>query len=107
MPRTLLKLKKRTQSGVGQGPLAIVEARKRLTKLPEELARHPEIGAVKITRRGKPVLAVMSWDLYESIAETLDVMSDPEMMAAFRQGVRDLEQGKTYPWDQVKRELDL
>ncbi len=105
MPRTLLK--KRTKPGVRQGPLAIVEARKHLTRLPEELAQHPEIGAVKITRRGKPVLAVMSWDMYESIAETLEIMSDPEMMAAFRQGVRDLEQGKTFPWDQVKKELDL
>ena len=105
MPRTLLKLKKRTRPGVGRGPLVIVEARKRLTRLPEELAQHPEIGAVTITRRGRPVLAVMSWDMYESLAETLEIMSDPEMMAAFRQGVRDLEQGDTYPWEQVRKGL--
>jgi antitoxin YefM len=74
----------------------MVEARKRLTNLPEELAKHPEIGALTITRRGKPVLAVMSWELYESVIETLDIMSDPEMLAAFRQGVRDLQQGNTY-----------
>lgn len=85
----------------------MVEARKRLTNLPEELAQHPEIGALTITRRGKPVLAVMSWELYESVTETLDIMSDPEMLAAFRQGVRDLQQGKTYPWEQVKKELGL
>jgi len=85
----------------------MVEARKRLTNLPEELAKHPEIGAVTITRRGKPVLAVMSWALYESVTETLDIMSDPEMMAAFRQGVRDLEQGNTHDWEQVKNELGL
>jgi antitoxin YefM len=85
----------------------MVEARKRLTNLPEELAKHPEIGAVKITRRGKPVLAVMSWELYESVTETLDIMSDPEMLAAFRRGVRDLEQGNTYSWGQVKKELGL
>src|SRR6266567_8868247 len=105
MRRTLSK--KRSRRVIGRGPMAMVEARKRLTTLPEVFQKHPDIGAVKVTRRGKPVLAVMSWDLYESITETLDVMSDPEMMAAFRQGVRDLEQGKTYPWDQVKRELDL
>ena len=83
----------------------MVEARKRLTNLPEELAKHPEIGALTITRRGKPVLAVMSWELYESVTETLEIMSDPEMLAAFRQGVRDLQQGNTYPWEQVKKEL--
>ena len=85
----------------------MVEARKRLTNLPEELAKHPEIGAVKITRRGKPVLAVMSWELYESVSETLDIMSDPEMMSALQQGVRDREQGKTYSWEKVKNELGL
>jgi PHD/YefM family antitoxin component YafN of YafNO toxin-antitoxin module len=85
----------------------MVEARKRLTNLPEELAKHPEIGALTITRRGKPVLAVMSWELYESVTETLDIMSDPEMLAAFRKGVRDLQQGNIYPWEQVKKELGL
>jgi hypothetical protein len=34
-------------------------------------------------------------------------MSDPEMLAAFRQGVRDLQQGNTYPWKQVRKELGL
>jgi antitoxin YefM len=105
MARTLSK--KRRLPVVGRGSLAMVEARKRLTNLPEELAKHPEIGALTITRRGKPVLAVMSWELYESVTETLDIMSDPEMLAAFRRGVRDLQQGNTYPWEQVKKELGL
>lgn len=88
-----------------RGPLAMVEARRRLSTLPEQLAKRPGIGAVKITRRGKPVLAVMSWDAYESVIETLEIMSDPEMMAAFHQGVRDMEEGRTIPLEQLKREL--
>ncbi len=83
----------------------MVEARRQFTKLPDELAKHPEIGAIKVTRRGKPVLAVMSWDLYESVTETMAIMSDPEMMAAFRQGVRELKEGKAIPLEQLKREL--
>jgi hypothetical protein len=39
----------------------MVETRKQLPKLAGALEKHPEIGAVKITRRGKPVLAVLSW----------------------------------------------
>ena len=105
MPPTTSKKRKRT--GVGRGPLAMVEARRQFTRLPDELARHPEIGAIKVTRRGKPVLAVMSWDLYESVTETLEIMSDPEMMEAFREGVRDLEAGRTIPWERVKKELNL
>jgi antitoxin YefM len=89
------------------GPFAMAEARKELPKLADTLEKHPEFGAVKITRRGKPVLAVLSWDLYESVVETMEIMSDPEMMAAFRQGVKELEEGKGIPWEQVKRELGL
>jgi antitoxin YefM len=97
--------KKRARPTVGRMPLAMAEARKQLPKLADALEKHPEIGAVKITRRGKPVLAVLSWDLYESVLETMEIMSDPEMMAAFRQGVKEMEEGKAIPWEQVKKEL--
>ena len=98
---------KRSRPVARAGPFAMAEARKRLPKLADTLEKYPEIGAVKITRRGKPVLAVLSWDLYESVVETMEIMSDPEMMAAFRQGVKEMKEGKTIPWEQVKRELGL
>jgi antitoxin YefM len=97
--------KKRVRTSVGRAPIAMAEARKQLPKLADALEKHPEIGAVKITRHGKPVLAVLSWDLYESVVETMEIMSDPEMMAAFRQGVKEMEEGKGIPWEQVKKEL--
>src|SRR5258705_10344197 len=100
-------VKKRARPTVGRVPLAMAEARKQLPKLADALEKHPEIGAVKITRRGKPVLAVLSWDLYESVVETMAIMSDPEMMAAFRQGVKEMQEGKAIPWEQVKRGLGL
>ncbi len=99
--------KKRARTAVGRAPIAMAEARKQLPKLADALEKHPEIGAVKITRHGKPVLAVLSWDLYESVVETMEIMSDPELMAAFRQGVKEMEEGKGIPWEQVKKELGL
>ena len=41
--------------------IPITEARHELTSLPERLA--DQDGAVAITRRGKPVLAIMPWEL--------------------------------------------
>jgi len=105
MAQTLAK--KRARTNVGRAPIAMAEARKQLPKLADALEKHPEIGAVKITRHGKPVLAVLSWDLYESVVETMEIMSDPEMMAAFRQGVKEMQEGKGIPWEQVKKELGL
>ncbi|MBI3961933.1 MAG: type II toxin-antitoxin system Phd/YefM family antitoxin [Deinococcus sp.] len=85
--------------------IPITAARHELTSLPERLAKEP--GAVAVTRRGKPVLAIMPWELYESIVETLEIMGDPELMAAIRQGIKDIEEGKTIPWETVKAELGL
>jgi PHD/YefM family antitoxin component YafN of YafNO toxin-antitoxin module len=60
-----------------------------------------------VTRRGKPVLAVMPWELYESIVETLEILGDEEMMKSLHQAIREVAEGRTIPWDRVKRELRL
>lgn len=86
---------------------SIMEARQNLTKFPDDFEKHPEKGAVTVTRRGKPVLAVLSWDLYESIQETLEVLSDPEMMAALKESLQDLKKGKFVSWNKAKKELSL
>ena len=41
-----------------------------------------------VTRKGKPTVVILSYDNYESLRETLDVLSDPAMM---RQIHRSLE----------------
>jgi antitoxin YefM len=84
--------------------LPIIKARDRLTSLPEELAEEP--GAIAVTRRGEPVLAILPWDLYESIMETLEILGDEELMAALRQGIKEASEGKAIPWDRAKQELN-
>ena len=42
---------------------------------------------------------------YASIIETLEIMGDAELMAAFRQGVQDIADGRVRPWEEVKKEL--
>lgn len=83
--------------------LSISEAREQLTRLPDELARSHE--AVTVTRRNEPVLAILPWELYDAILETLEVMSDPDLMAALRQGIRDVAEGRTLSLDELEAEL--
>ena len=83
--------------------IPITEARHQITSLPERLAKSP--GAVAVTRRGKPVLAIMPWDFYESIVETLEIMGDQDLMAALKQGLKDVESGKTFTMDEIEREI--
>ncbi|HBT83247.1 MAG TPA: type II toxin-antitoxin system Phd/YefM family antitoxin [Desulfuromonas sp.] len=85
--------------------MPMVDARKRLTNLPEELFHGDTIDIAQVTRRGKPVLAVMPWELYESISETLDVLGDGELTAQLRQSLRELKNDETIPWDVARREL--
>lgn len=87
--------------------LSMVEARKQLTTLPEEFAREGDLDAVAVTRRGKPVLAVMPWELYETITETLEVMADREMTSVLRESVAQYGRGEAIPWDQARKDLDL
>lgn len=87
--------------------LPITEARYELPNLPEEFNRDPHVGAVAVTRRGKPVLAVMPWERYESIVETLEIMGDIELMAALKRSIQEMKAGKTYGIEEVKKELGL
>lgn len=83
--------------------LPMTRARHELTTLPERLAEKP--GAVAVTRRGEPVLAIMPWDFYESLIETLEVLGDDELMAALRQSLEEIERGETLAWESVRAEL--
>ncbi len=92
-----------TYSEYGTENIPIVQARAMLSQLPERLST--ENRAVALTRHGKPVLAVMPWELFESIMETMEIMGDADMMAALRQGIEDVREGNLIPLEQVKAEL--
>ena len=85
--------------------MSITEARHALTSLPERLVE--DSATLAVTRRGKPVLAVMRWDLYESIVETLEIMGDNELMADLRQGIKEIDAGRSISWKEARRELGL
>ena len=88
-----------------QEGVSLTEARAILTRLPEKLAEGQ--GVVPLTRHGKPVLAIMTWDLFESLTETIDILSDSELMDQIRNRLKDIEEARTRSWEEVKAELDL
>ena len=85
--------------------IPIVKARAMLTQLPELLAE--ENRAVALTRRGKPVLALMPWELFLSVIESLEIMGDAEMMDTLRQGIKDAQEGNLVSLDEVKARLGI
>ena len=85
--------------------MPIVKARAMLTQLPELLSE--ENRAVALTRRGKPVLALMPWELFESIVETMEIMGDAEMMETLRRSIRDVQEGNLVSIEEGKAELGI
>ena len=86
--------------------LSMAEARNKLTQLPDEFAHDAEAGAVTVTRHGRPVLAIMPFELYDSLVEALDVMSDPELVKALRQSIREVAKEKPFHlWETAKKGL--
>ena len=60
-----------------------------------------------ITRRVRLVLAVLPWEFYESIIETLDILGDPEMVRALRESLEDLKRGRVVSNAEAKKRLCL
>ena len=58
-----------------------------------------------VTKRGKPVVVMLSMDDYASLMETLDILADPQAMAGIRRGEANIRQGRTRSWQQIKRSL--
>lgn len=54
--------------------------------LAKRLAGEKRVAALT-TLQGKPVLAAMPWDLYESIVEIMETTGDVDTLAALRRGV--------------------
>ena len=85
--------------------IPITQARHELSRFPEEFAANDASDAIAITRRGKPVLAVLPWDLYDSLVETLEILGDEDLMAALRQSIKEMESEKLIPWDEARSVL--
>jgi antitoxin YefM len=83
----------------------LTEARASLSELLDSVEREHE--QVVITRNGKPVALLVSPDEWESMEETIEVLSDPELMAALEESERDVQAGRVYTLEDVKRDLGL
>jgi PHD/YefM family antitoxin component YafN of YafNO toxin-antitoxin module len=90
--------------------LSISEAQKEITRLPEQFEEEPE--AITVTRYGKPVMTILPYNTYKSLLEaidalqeTIEILQDKELMAEFREGVKELAESKGESLDDVLKEL--
>ena len=60
-----------------------------------------------ITRRGRPVALMMAIDDYESMLETLDVLSNPALMKRIRASEADITKGRVKTLARIEKELGI
>jgi hypothetical protein len=49
----------------------------------------------------------MTWQHYEAILETIEILGDANLMANLRQGITEAKSVQEMDWESAKRELDL
>lgn len=54
-----------------------------------------------ITHRGKVEGVLLSIEEYESLIETLEILSDKDLMARIRRGLMDEKAGRLHPYKEV------
>ena len=93
--------------------IVISEAQYELANLPDRFSE--ELEATIVTRDNQKVLAILPYSVYkalletlESLQETLEIVKDPEMMAALRESIQAIERGETVSledvWEDIKKE---
>jgi prevent-host-death family protein len=85
--------------------MTLTKARNQLLKLAAEIEQNPST-VVEVVKRGKPVLTLMSPGLYDSLTETLELLSDATACAKLREALAQIERGKGIPWKTAKERLD-
>ena len=59
-----------------------------------------------VTRRGRPVMTLLSLEDYEGLLETIEILSDKTAVGRIRKSLKQARQRRIVPWEDVKRRLE-
>jgi antitoxin YefM len=83
--------------------LPLAEVRANLSKLVDEAVRTHQ--RIEVTRQGRRAAVILSADDFDSIMETLAILSDPELMREVGEAETEAEIGETYTLEEVTEEM--
>jgi len=59
-----------------------------------------------VTKRGKPVAIMLSPDDYDGLLETLDILSDKDVVRRIKKAKREMGDGKTISLEELRRKIE-
>ena len=78
---------------------SLTDVRSNLSEIVDEIDRTGT--QCVITKHGRPVAVIVSSDEYESLVETLNILSDDDTMAAIAQGEAEFAAGEFTRLDEI------
>lgn len=81
----------------------LTELRPKLPKIMDRLSKY--FDRCIVTRHGKPEAVILAEEDYESLLETLDILSDQKLMKDIKKAQGELKRGKGIAWKKVKQKL--
>jgi antitoxin YefM len=83
--------------------IPLSEAKAHLSEIVKDVSETQEV--VVISKGGVPATVMMSVAEYESLVETLEIMSDPDLMESIRMALEEEKEGKFLTHEEVWGEL--
>ena len=84
--------------------LTVTEFRKNLFKMLEKVDK--EGVTISLTIHGKPQWTIISWEEYDSLLETIDVLSDSSIVKDIEKARKEFKAGKTMTLAEFRRKLN-
>ena len=85
--------------------MSVTDARKSFLALVDNLT---DEGVVRVTKHGRPAIAMIPWRAYERAQEvlaTVEVLSDPELVEQIRKGEREIEAGEGIAIEDLRAQI--
>lgn len=79
--------------------LPITDVKRDLLKLVKRVDELKQV--IAITKKGKATALLMSMEEYEGLIETIEILSDPELVKQLKKARHDIKKGKFVTDDEV------
>ena len=81
--------------------ISISEGRKKIFDIAEKVQCPGTV--YTLTENGQPKITILASEEYESLMETLEILSDPKAMNRMEQAEKELKRGDYVSWDDFKK----
>lgn len=83
--------------------IPISEARKKIFEIAEDVQKPGRY--YTLTEKGRAKAVLMSAEEFDSITETLEILSDPELLGKIKTAEKEYKNGEYQTWEELKQEI--